>query len=321
MAIAKDSGAGGSGKSYSNNLFDWAKKQQEERDKVIAAATAPKNNPSTSGGFNPYDYLSQIEQQRQQEIARIEQLRAQQQAELNAYKSNQIGGINNRFNETNAYLENLRRESELGIGANREKEQQANYIQNELYKSTMPQQLAAQGITGGASESALMGQNAAFQNQTSNTAQAYAKLLADAYAQSNAAKFQAEQAKADAIANIENQVYGQNYDMQNKFANSMSAAEKSYADLLASAQAKQYAPAQNNTAKPTEQSVYKNPYVTKQPDATPSSAQKTLSSEGINAGDYYGKRDPRILAFAAQLNMPNATDEEILRAAKSAGLF
>lgn len=247
-------------------------------DAGTANTSKPTNNYSGNGysqpASNPYaDYMAQMQANYERQQARAEELaRQKQQAAQDAYNKN-MGYLSSAYDKRgelhkNSYqsaLEQLQAgydSGARGVNANADNAQQQAYINAMMAQRDMPQALAAQGITGGASESTLADMRNSYGNSrnqidtgrneslttlldalNSNKAsalQSYNTQLSNDDAQRMAYQMELEQALANGTAEILNSKYDSIGQLDNTYSQQMAALQQKQAEAAAKAASKQY---------------------------------------------------------------------------------
>ena len=166
-----------------------------------------KNQSSASKGGSggaSYDlsWLQSLYAQQQAAAAAAEQAKraaAQQayersMAALNAAYNGQIQALKNNYNSTLGQLQSDYENGAAGVNFNADNALQQAYINQMMTLKSLPQQLSAQGIGGGAAETTLAGVYNNYGNSRNEIDVARGQSLGDLLAQLNAGRTQAQQA-------------------------------------------------------------------------------------------------------------------------------
>lgn len=225
--------------------------------------TTSKSNSRSSGSSGSGSSASAYQALLAQQQARAEQLAAQKQAAAQAAYDKNMAALNNAYAQRGDLLKQnyddtlaqLQGQYDYGAGQvnqNADRAQQQAYINYMMSKRDLPQQLAALGLTGGASESRLAGLYNNYGNarnevdtgrnsdlasllQTLNqnksaALQNYNSALSDDEARKLAYQMELEQNLANQTADILTDKYQMLSELDSAYAQQMSALQKSQAD-------------------------------------------------------------------------------------------
>lgn len=182
-------------------------------DAAIAGQTVQQLLGQGNGSYGYDSYLGDLESQYQQMEAAIEAQRAAQLSRIQA--------------QYDAAVEKLERQRPA-IEQNYEDTAKQAYTQNMLAKRDLPQQLAAQGLTGGLSESSQLALEAEYGNQLSGARRDYNQNLYDLDTQIGSVRA----AGADALAGAEGDYNAMLSDARNNYLTNL-ASTKHQAQLAA----------------------------------------------------------------------------------------
>jgi len=267
MALIKGDGVSNS----SGNEKNYTKKDWEYKYKALlgsdsTSADTSGNSSGSAGGSNASDHyaalLAQVQAQQDAAARRAEELaRQKQQAAQAAYDKN-MGYLNSAYanrsnllqqsyNDALAQLQASYDSGARGVNQNADSAQQQAYINYMMNKRDLPQALAAQGLTGGMSESALAGMYNSYGNNrnsidrgrneslaalldtlNSNRAsalQSYNSQLSAAEQQKMAYQMQLEQALANGSAEILQNKYDTLQNLDNAYAQQILALQQAAA--------------------------------------------------------------------------------------------
>lgn len=229
--------------------------------------TTTNTSSGSSGGGSGVSYdmswLQSLLAQQQAAAAAAEQARraaAQQayersMAALNAAYNGQVQALASNYDSTLGQLQSDYQMGAAGVNQNADTALQQAYINKMLTLKSLPQQLAAQGIGGGAAETTLAGVNNAYGNSRAEIDAARGQSLGDLLAQWNAGKTQAlqayngqlsdaqaarlayemqlEQNLSNAIADAATQNYDRQFEISSQYLTQMA---KLQSDMAAAAQ-------------------------------------------------------------------------------------
>ena len=221
-------------------------------------------SPSTGSGSssgstaNPYnglaDQLNSLYAQKQNNLDSYQQ--AMSKAALDAYSRNKAAldnayaskrnNINSSFENTKMRLNDNYEHSKAGINTDAESALQQAYINKMLSLKNLPQQLAAQGLSGGASESTLAGLYNNYGNarneidrsrndNLANLGQTYQNNLSDILNQYNSALSSADDARAQYLMQIENALANNQTNSYDNLFGAMSSLDNSYLSAMQNA--------------------------------------------------------------------------------------
>ena len=175
-------------------------------DAAIAGQTVQQLLGQGNGSYGYDSYLGDLESQYQQMEAAIEAQRAAQLSRIQA--------------QYDAAVEKLERQRPA-IEQNYEDTAKQAYTQNMLAKRDLPQQLAAQGLTGGLSESSQLALEAEYGNQLSGARRDYHQNLYDLDTQIGSVRA----AGADALAGAEGDYNAMLSDARNNYLTNLASAK------------------------------------------------------------------------------------------------
>lgn len=232
------------------------------------------NSPSAGGGgsssstsvsgTNPYgSYLDQLQQLYAQQQANLNAYQqAQQQAAQNAYNNN-MAALNNAYNQKIASLDknlnNMKTQlasqydySKGNINTDADRSLKEAYVNRMLSQKNLQQQLSAQGLSGGASESAMAGlinnygnaRNEIDTTRGENLAgleQTYNSNLADLMSNYESARQNAADTRLQYQMQLENALANNSTDSYGNLYNAMASLDSSYLSAMQNALANQAA--------------------------------------------------------------------------------
>ena len=219
---------------------------------------------SSVSGTNPYgSYLDQLQKLYAQQKANLNAYQqAQQQAAQNAYNNN-MAALNNAYNQKIAPLDknlnNMKTQlasqydySKGNINTDADRSLKEAYVNRMLSQKNLQQQLSAQGLSGGASESAMAGLinnygNARNEIETTrgeNLAgleQTYNSNLADMMSNYESARQNAADTRLQYQIQLENALANNSTDSYGNLYNAMASLDSSYLSAMQNALANQAA--------------------------------------------------------------------------------
>lgn len=218
---------------------------------------------STSvSGTNPYgSYLDQLQKLYAQQQANLNAYQqAQQQAAQNAYNNN-MAALNNAYNQKIALLDknlnNMKTQlasqydySKGNINTDADRSLKEAYVNRMLSQKNLQQQLSAQGLSGGASESAMAGlinnygnaRNEIDTTRGENLAgleQTYNSNLADLMSNYESARQNAADTRLQYQMQLENALANNSTDSYGNLYNAMASLDSSYLSAMQNALANQ----------------------------------------------------------------------------------
>ena len=250
---------------------------------------ANKSSGSSSGGvsYNPYaDYMAQIQaiyaqQQAAAEAAERQKREAAQKAydrnmaALNTAYNNQLATLKGNYDSTLTQLQGNYDQGAAGVNRNADSAQQQAYINYMMGKRDLPQQMAAQGLSGGAAESTLAGMYNSYgnsrnaidtdrnqsladllhdlNNSKESALQAYNGQVSDAEAARLAYQMQLEQNLAAAIADAATTNYDQQFQISSNYLAQMGDLQSKMASAAQKAASTTYSANNANAAVSTSQ--------------------------------------------------------------------
>lgn len=252
---------------------------------------AQTNKPSGSSGggtsYNPYaDYMAQMnaiyaQQKAAAEEAERRKREAAQQAydrnmaALNAAYNNQLTTLKGNYDSTLAQLQGNYDQGAAGVNRNADSAQQQAYINYMMGKRDLPQQMAAQGLSGGAAESTLAGMYNSYgnsrnaidtdrnqslaellhnlNNSKESALQAYNGQVSDAEAARLAYQMQLEQNLANAIADAASVNYDQQFQISSDYLAQMGDLQSKMASAAQKAATNKYSANNSNASVNTSQ--------------------------------------------------------------------
>lgn len=172
----------------------------------MMALTGELGTAANTLGYGDYaDYIIALENQRKQSLAAIREEQAAREAAAQA-----------QVDQLVAQIEALRPQYRQQFEDNA----RGAYVENRMAKRDLPQQLSAQGITGGLSESSALALDAAYGNAYNNYQRDYQNNLTALDNQVNQARMSGQQALGDIGA---------------EYASMLNSARESYANSIAQA--------------------------------------------------------------------------------------
>lgn len=252
---------------------------------------AQTNKPSGSSGggtsYNPYaDYMAQMnaiyahQKAAAEEAERRKREAAQQaydrnMAALNAAYNNQLTTLKGNYDSTLAQLQGNYDQGAAGVNRNADSAQQQAYINYMMGKRDLPQQMAAQGLSGGAAESTLAGMYNSYgnsrnaidtdrnqslaellhnlNNSKESALQAYNGQVSDAEAARLAYQMQLEQNLANAIADAASVNYDQQFQISSDYLAQMGDLQSKMASATQKAATTKYSANNSNASVNTSQ--------------------------------------------------------------------
>lgn len=196
-----------------------------------------KNQSSASKGDSggaSYDlsWLQSLYAQQQAAAAAAEQAKraaAQQayersMAALNAAYNGQIQALKNNYNSTLGQLQSDYENGAAGVNFNADNALQQAYINQMMTLKSLPQQLSAQGIGGGAAETTLAGVYNNYGNSRNEIDVARGQSLGDLLAQLNAGRTQAQQAYNSQLSDAQAARLAYEMQLEQNLANAIADA-------------------------------------------------------------------------------------------------
>lgn len=186
-----------------------------------------------SGGSSlDLSWLQNLYAQQQAAAAEAERLRreaAQQayersMAALNAAYNGQIEALKNNYNSTLGQLQSDYDMGAAGVNRNADNALQQAYINQMMTLKSLPQQLAAQGIGGGAAESTLAGVYNNYGNSRNEIDVARGESLGELLAQLNAGRNQAQQAYNNQLSDAQAARLAYEMQLEQNLANAVADA-------------------------------------------------------------------------------------------------
>ena len=188
---------------------------------------------ATTGGAS-YDlgWLQSLYAQQQAAAAAAEQARraaAQQayersMAALNAAYNGQVQALKNNYDSTLGQLQSDYEQGAAGVNFNADNALQQAYINQMMTLKSLPQQLSAQGIGGGAAETTLAGVYNNYGNSRNEIDVARGQSLGDLLAQLNAGKTQAQQAYNSQLSDAQAARLAYEMQLEQNLANAIADA-------------------------------------------------------------------------------------------------
>ena len=260
--------------------------------KKAESGTSDTGNPGSGGGSsssaaNYYAaMLAQVQAAQDAAARRAEELARQKQEAAQAAYDKNMGYLNeayaNRsnllqqsYNDALAQLQASYDSGARGVNQNADSAQQQAYINYMMSKRDLPQALAAQGLTGGMSESALAGMYNSYGNNRntidrgrneslaalldtlnsnrSSALQSYNSQLSAAEQQKMAYQMQLEQALANGSAEILQNKYDTLQNLDNAYAQQILALQQAQAEAAAKAASRSYSSGGGNSSVSTSQ--------------------------------------------------------------------
>lgn len=237
---------------------------------TLAGGSSPSGGGGSSysstsvSGTNPYgSYLDQLQQLYAQQQANLNAYQqAQQQAAQNAYNNN-MAALNNAYNQKIASLDknlnNMKTQlasqydySKGNINTDADRSLKEAYVNRMLSQKNLQQQLSAQGLSGGASESAMAGlinnygnaRNEIDTTRGENLAgleQTYNSNLADLMSNYESARQNAADTRLQYQMQLENALANNSTDSYGNLYNAMASLDSSYLSAMQNALANQAA--------------------------------------------------------------------------------
>lgn len=260
--------------------------------KKAESGTSDTGNPGSGGGSsssaaNYYAaMLAQVQAAQDAAARRAEELARQKQEAAQAAYDKNMGYLNeayaNRsnllqqnYNDALAQLQASYDSGARGVNQNADSAQQQAYINYMMSKRDLPQALAAQGLTGGMSESALAGMYNSYGNNRntidrgrndslatlldtlnsnkSTALQNYNNQLSADDQQKMAYQLQLEQALANQSAEILQNKYDTLQNLDNTYTQQMLALQQAQAEAAAKAASRSYSSGGGNSSVSTSQ--------------------------------------------------------------------
>lgn len=184
------------------------------------------------GGTLDLSWLQNLYAQQQAAAAEAERRRreaAQQayersMAALNAAYNGQIEALKNNYNATLGQLQSDYDMGAAGVNRNADSALQQAYINQMMTLKSLPQQLAAQGIGGGAAESTLAGVYNNYGNSRNEIDVARGESLGELMAQLNAGRNQAQQAYNNQLSDAQAARLAYEMQLEQNLANAVADA-------------------------------------------------------------------------------------------------
>lgn len=184
------------------------------------------------GGTLDLSWLQNLYAQQQAAAAEAERRRreaAQQayersMAALNAAYNGQIEALKNNYNATLGQLQRDYDMGAAGVNRNADSALQQAYINQMMTLKSLPQQLAAQGIGGGAAESTLAGVYNNYGNSRNEIDVARGESLGELMAQLNAGRNQAQQAYNNQLSDAQAARLAYEMQLEQNLANAVADA-------------------------------------------------------------------------------------------------
>lgn len=184
------------------------------------------------GGTLDLSWLQNLYAQQQAAAAEAERRRreaAQQayersMAALNAAYNGQIEALKNNYNATLGQLQSDYDMGVAGVNRNADSALQQAYINQMMTLKSLPQQLAAQGIGGGAAESTLAGVYNNYGNSRNEIDVARGESLGELMAQLNAGRNQAQQAYNNQLSDAQAARLAYEMQLEQNLANAVADA-------------------------------------------------------------------------------------------------
>lgn len=235
---------------------------------TLAGGSSPSGGGGSSysstsvSGTNPYgSYLDQLQKLYAQQQANLNAYQqAQQQAAQNAYNNN-MAALNNAYNQKIASLDknlnNMKTQlasqydySKGNINTDADRSLKEAYVNRMLSQKNLQQQLSAQGLSGGASESAMAGlinnygnaRNEIDTTRGENLAgleQTYNSNLADLMSNYESARQNAADTRLQYQMQLENALANNSTDSYGNLYNAMASLDSSYLSAMQNALANQ----------------------------------------------------------------------------------
>lgn len=195
-------------------------------------SSASKGTASGGGASYDLNWLQSIYAQQQAAAAAAEQARraaAQQayersMAALNAAYNGQIQALKENYNSTLGQLQSDYEHGAAGVNYNADNALQQAYINQMMTLKSLPQQLSAQGIGGGAAETTLAGVYNNYGNSRNEIDVARGQSLGDLLAQLNAGKSQAQQAYNSQLSDAQATRLAYEMQLEQNLANAIADA-------------------------------------------------------------------------------------------------
>lgn len=167
-----------SSSSSSNSILD--KMMDNVKNNPISSGGSSSNvNKTNSGWYVPSGSTNKPVVEEVEEVEEIENPYEAELAELRAYKDRQEALIKEQNRLAVEQGVNRLQAQKSGINQNAEDNARQAYIMHMQAKKALPQQLASQGITGGATETANLGLQTTYQNNVNTINQNRANALQD----------------------------------------------------------------------------------------------------------------------------------------------
>ena len=215
---SRSSGGSSGGSSSGYAAYSGGYDGGDSAYNALLAAYASRNN----------DYEEYLRQQR--EAAQNAYDRGMETLN-NAYNS-QLGSLNSNLSETRSQLANQYNRSKKSVNDDAANSLRQAYINNMLSRKNLNQQMAAQGLTGGASETTMANMLNNYGNARNNINTTANKNLSDLEGNYSASLSQAMQAYNSAVANANLQKAQQQMSLENALANNEISALGNYQGLL-----------------------------------------------------------------------------------------
>ena len=222
--------------------------------KSSGGSSSSKASSSSSNSSDAYNSLLAAYASRQNDYD--EYLRQMREAAQNAYDrgmsalnsayDNQLTSLANNLNETNSQLENQYNRSKTSINQDAESSLRQAYINKMLSQKNLGQQMSAQGLTGGATETTLSSMlnnynnarnniNTTTNNNLYNLEGNYSDNLSQARQAYNSAVASANLARAQQAMSLENALANNQISALGDYQSLLQRDNQNYLDLLKAA--------------------------------------------------------------------------------------
>lgn len=207
-----------------------------------SGGSSSSSSASYDGGYDDGAYSALLAAYAQKQNDYEEYLRQQREAAQNAYNrgmnalnsayDSQMGSLSSNLNETRSQLANQYNRSKQNVNDDAANSLRQAYINSMLSKRNLGQQMSAQGLTGGASETTMANMLNNYGNARNNINTTANSNLANLEGNYSNSLSQAMQAYNSAVANANQQKSQQIMALENALANNEISALGNYQSLL-----------------------------------------------------------------------------------------
>lgn len=229
--------------SYQSALADTLASQQQNYNNLIAQLQAQREQERQQAEAAAAARIKMLQEQQEAERRRAEEAaRAQREAAQNAYNRG-MDYLNNAYtNRTNLLSSNLDstkqqlldkyNSSTKNVNADAAESLRQAYVNRMLSQKNLAQQMSAQGLSGGASETTMANLLNNYGNARNNIENTKANNLANLSSTYNDNYANAVQSYNNALADSQSEKMRYAMDLENALANNQISTERSYQDAL-----------------------------------------------------------------------------------------